>query len=261
LERLRSILSDLHKGLWFLPSLIVGAATLLAAGMIWLDSRTEWHLGRQWPLVFGSGAEGSRGMLSTIASSVITVAGVVFSITIVALSLTASQYSPRLLRNFMADRPTQAVLGAFVAIFVYCLVVLRTIRGIDDAHPFIPSLSVLVALLLALVGIGLFVYFIHHVAVSIQVSSILERIGKETAAAIVRLYPESLPLSQPDQPEPEQPEPEPYRAEDRSPPPGNWQAVPAVRSGYVVRVDFEGWPPGPARIRRASRWLRRWAAS
>ncbi len=82
----------------------------------------------RWPLLFGAGAAGARGLLTTVASSMITVAGVVFSITLVALSLTSSQYTSRVVRNFMRDRVNQWVLGIFLGIFAYCLVVLRTIR-------------------------------------------------------------------------------------------------------------------------------------
>ncbi len=130
-------------------------------------------------------------MLSAIATSTVTVAGVVFSITVVALSLAASQYSPRVLRNFMSDRPTQAVLGAFVSIFAYCLVVLRTVRGPDEGD-FVPSLAVLGGMAMAFVGAFLLIYFVHHVASTIQVSSILERIAEETRSAIERLFPDAL---------------------------------------------------------------------
>src|SRR5690606_28160873 len=128
---------------------------------------------------------------TSIATSMITVAGVVFSVTIVALSLTASQYSPRVLRTFTSDRPTQLVLGVFVSIFVYCLVVLRTIRGGDD-NGFVPSLAVMGGLCLSLVGIAFLVYFIHHLATSIQAASIVSRVVGATLAAIDELFPENL---------------------------------------------------------------------
>jgi uncharacterized membrane protein len=102
----------------------------------------------------------------------ITVAGVVFSITIVALSLTSSQYTSRVLRNFMRDRNNQVVLGVFVGIFAYCLVVLRVIRGGDEGA-FVPSLAVLGGLILAFVGIGYLIFFIHYISMSIQSSSII----------------------------------------------------------------------------------------
>src|SRR3970040_765652 len=111
-------------------------------------------------------------MLSTIAGSMITVAGVIFSITIVSLSLASSQYSSRVLRSFMRDRRNQVVLGVFVGIFAYCLVVLRTIRGGDEGA-FVPSMAVLGGMVLAFVGIGYLIYFIHHISMSIQASSII----------------------------------------------------------------------------------------
>lgn len=139
------------------------AAVGLAALIISIDANVKLSFVDNWPLLFGSGAEGARGLLSAVASSMITVAGVVFSITIVALSLTSSQYTSRVLRNFMRDRVNQTVLGVFVGIFAYCLVVLRTIRGGDEGA-FVPSLAVLGGLLLAFVGIGFLIYFIHHIA-------------------------------------------------------------------------------------------------
>jgi uncharacterized membrane protein len=229
MEKLRSLWSDLQGSLWFLPALIVAAAVTLAGAMVWVDASYQFHLDRRWPLVFGAGAEGSRGVLAAIASSVITVAGVVFSITIVALSLAASQYSPRVLRNFMRDRPTQWVLGMFVGIFAYCIVVLRTIRGQSDADPFVPSLAVLVGIALALVAIGFFVYFIHHVAASIQAASILSRVQGETVRVIDRLYPDTAAADASEDAPPILPD------DARS-----WLPLAANRTGYIVRVDFAG---------------------
>ena len=149
---------------------------------------------KSWQPLLNAGAEGARGMLTAIASSMITVAGVAFSITIVTLSLASTQYTPRILRNFMRDRANQFVLGVFVAIFTYCLVVLRTIRGGSehDGAGFVPLLAVAFALLLALVSIGFLIFFIHHVAASIQASSILRAIADETQCAIEALFPEEL---------------------------------------------------------------------
>lgn len=119
----------------------------------------------------------------------VTVAGVVFSITLVALSLTSSQYTSRVLRNFMRDTINQIVLGVFVGIFAYCLVVLRTIRAGDEGM-FVPSLAVMGGLILAFVGIGFLIYFIHHISVSIQASTIIATVARETITAVDRLYPD-----------------------------------------------------------------------
>lgn len=224
--RLSAWWSRLTGSLWFLPSLIVAACALLAVGLVWFDRVNRFGLADAYPLVFGGGVEGSRGVLSAIAGSVITVAGVVFSITIVALSLASSQYSPRVLRTFMADRPTQLVLGAFVGIFTYCILVLRTIGDVSASDPFVPSIAVLTGIGLALIGVGLLVYFIHHVATSIQAASILERVASETAQVIDRVYPDRVEGN-------EQRDP---RADDDA---SGWHVIEARRTGYVQGIDFE----------------------
>ncbi len=135
--------------------------------------------------------EGARSVLSTIAGSTITVAGVVFSITIVTLSLASSQFGPRLLRNFMNDRATQFVLGVFVSTFLYTLLILRTIRG-TDANSFVPFLSVTSGILFAVASVGFLIFFIHHVPNSIQAENLVGRVAEELQARVDRLYPDEL---------------------------------------------------------------------
>jgi uncharacterized membrane protein len=229
LRRMRPIWWHVTNSLWFIPSLAVTGSVLLGVGLVELDARVEQPLGERWPRLFGAGYEGARGMLTAIASSMITVAGVVFSLTIVSLSLAASQYSPRVLRTFSSDRPTQVVLGAFVGIFAYCLVVLRTIRGGDDEADFVPSIAVLGGLVLALVGVGLLVYFIHHLAESIQAASILLRLSKATRKVIDDAFPESLGDS----------ESAPRQA-PTLPEPRTISRLAARASGYLVDVNMKG---------------------
>lgn len=163
---------------------------LLALALIRIDERLSLDWLDRVSRLFGAGAEGSRGMLSAIATSMITVAGVTFSITIAALSQASSQYSPLILRNFMRDRPNQVVLGTFGGIFVYCLIVLRSIRSDDGS--FVPTIAVTFALVHALVGIGLLLFFIHHIASVLQASSILDVVSRSTQHAIDRLFPETV---------------------------------------------------------------------
>jgi uncharacterized membrane protein len=188
--RLGTLWESLRSSLWFVPGLLVLIGICLAASLIEAESYVDRErLVLEWPRLFGAGAEGARGMLSAIASSMITVAGVAFSITTVSFTLASSQYTSRILRTFMSDRGNQTVLGVFLGVFAYCLVVLRTIRGGDEGI-FVPTLAVLGAFLLALLGIGFLVYFIHHVAASIQASSIIQSVANQTVRAIDRLYPD-----------------------------------------------------------------------
>ena len=188
MDKLKQIWLRLNSSLWFLPTLMVAAAIGLALALIEVGFQGNDALVARWPRVFGVGAEGSRGMLSAIASSMITVTGVTFSITIVALALASSQYTPRILRNFMRNRTNQFVLGFFVGVFAYCLIVLRTIRGPDEGA-FIPSLAILVAIVLALASVGVLIVFIHHIAASIQAGNIISAAARETIEGLRKFYP------------------------------------------------------------------------
>lgn len=225
MKKPRDLWTDLRSSFWFVPAVIVLGAVALALGLIEVEQLLGRDVWDSWPRLFGAGAAGSRSMLSAIAGSMITVAGVVFSITIVALSLASSQYTSRVLRNFVRDRANQTVLGVFVGIFAYCLVVLRTIRGGDEGA-FVPALAVLVAVVLAFVGIGFLIFFIHHIGSSIQASHLIAAVAKETLAAVDHLFPE-------DRGEPvDETEGCASIAQEQS-----WNPIPAHRTGYVQRVD------------------------
>lgn len=182
--RIRELAERVRHSLWFIPALSVVIAAAVALGMLALSDSLDAS-GAHLPLIFGAGPDGARAMLGAIGGSVITVAGTIFSITIVALQLTSSQFSPRVLRNFLRDRPNQLVLGVFIGTFTYCLLVLRSIRAeASDRAAFVPNVAVTGALLLAFLSIGMLIYFIHHVSVRIQVTSILASVANDTLHTI-----------------------------------------------------------------------------
>lgn len=231
--RLRALWSRLIEGLWFVPAVIVAGAIVLAIGMVELSAAVNAEALSNWPRIFGAGAEGSRSMLAAIAGSMITVAGVTFSITMVAVTQASSQYTPRILRNFMRDRANQVVLGVFVGVFAYCLVVLRTIRG-GDGYTFVPSVAVVVGVLLAIAGIAILIFFVHHIATTLQASEIVARITRETVEAIDRLFPDTLDPAAA----------EPADADDL-PLGRDWYPVTAPSTGFVQWV-------GGSELRRAA---------
>jgi len=180
-----------RSSFWFLPVLMACAAVALAFSTVALEEPTQEWLRARWGWSFGGGAEGASAVLSTIAGSMITIAGVVFSMTLVALSLTSSQFGPRMLRSFMRDQTTQLVLGTFVSTFLYCLMVLRTVRRTEEML-FVPQISVSVGVLLAVLSVGVLIYFIHHVSVSIQANEIVARVSAELLQGIDRLFPAEI---------------------------------------------------------------------
>ena len=174
--------------LWFVPMFLGACGILLGVLFAAVDYIFDDNL-RFLPPLFAVQASGAREILGVIAGSTITVAGTVFSITIVALTLASTQFSPRILRNFMRDTSNQIVLGTLVAIFAYCIVVLRTIRDTDNNNDFVPTIAVFFGVIFGFVGIGCLVYFIHHVATSIQATSIIASIANETIREIKQSFP------------------------------------------------------------------------
>ncbi|MBT2558568.1 DUF2254 domain-containing protein [Hymenobacter sp. ISL-91] len=225
--RIKSWWININASLWFVPTLMVLAALLLAYGLVLLDAGTSNKWTRDYPLLFGAGADGARGMLSAIASSAITVAALIFSLTLSTLATVSGLYTSRILRNFMRDRANQVVMGFFVSIFVYCLVVLRTVRGGDESG-FIPPLAVSFALLMALVSIGMLIFFIHHIATSIQAGNIIAEAARETMKGMSRIFPKQVGEEAGSEAEKD------FREADL-----HWHPIVARASGYIQGVASE----------------------
>lgn len=185
--QLRNAIDQVTGTYWFVPMLLGLGAVALA----WLTLRIDGSLSAETLLDFGlvtlNRPDGARALLSTVAGSLITVAGVVFSLTMVVLIQASSQFGPRLLANFMRDRTNQFVLGTFVATFVYCLLVLRVVRVSDEAlglAAVVPHVSIGVALILTFVNVAVLVFFFHHTAESVRVSHVLAGVSRAMARLI-----------------------------------------------------------------------------
>jgi uncharacterized membrane protein len=189
--KLINLWASMRASFWFIPALMVIAATVMAFNIVTIDRTLSVVSFRFYGFTYSISPEGARSILATIAGSMMTVAGVTFSITIVVLNLASSQFGPRLIRNFMEDRSTQFVLGTFVSSFIYCLFVLRSIETFAN-DTFVPNLAVIFAILLALFNVGVLIFFIHHVATSIQVDEVVAEISRELEANIRRIFPNEL---------------------------------------------------------------------
>ncbi len=223
----------LSKTFWLLPAAMCVLGAVLAEVLILLDQRLgDLEFGPFRMLVTRVGAAGSGDLLGAIAGSMLTVASTTFSITIPALALASSTYGPRLVRNFTADRGNQFVLGVFLATFLYSLLVLRSIRVLDEGgeQTFVPHLAVNVAVLLAVSALGVLVYFIHHIADSIQVWSLAQQGRTDLLTVVERLYPQRLGANEGEDSD---------DAGARNGPDSAGVPVPSSNTGYVQGIDDE----------------------
>jgi len=184
----RSRLADrVRTAFWAIPA--VAMALGVAAGILLPQIDEALKQTTFSVLGFGGNAEGARGMLSTIAGATVSVAGLAFSVTVVALTLASSQLSPRVLRTFRERRLYQVTLAVFLGTFVYALLVLRTVR----ADPvFVPEVSIGLAIVLAVAAFGLFVAFIGDLVVSVQASTVIRRIASDSHGAIGERFPDGV---------------------------------------------------------------------
>ena len=185
-------LSDLRQSYWFVPALMTLCAVVLGIAVPWADVVVGDGWMESVPFLHALEPEGARGILTTIAGSVIGVAGVTFSIAIASVSFASGTYGPRLIGNFMRDRGNQFTLGTFVAAFVYCVVVLRAVQSelSDSIGATVPQIAVLVAMAMMLASIGVLIFFIHHVPESINIMNIAARIGADLRRSVHTLFPD-----------------------------------------------------------------------
>lgn len=185
-EHLRSRWRDLLDSLWWIPSLIALGYAALALLLLRADPVLGFQT--QGPDAWAvGGADGARGVLFAIAGTSLSVLSVIFSLTIVVLQIASAQFTPRVMRTLTGDRGTHIVLGVFLGTFTYALLVLRVVRspGEDGGGPgFVPVAAVTVAIALALISVIFMIYYINHVARSVQVAVIFRRVTDDTIALL-----------------------------------------------------------------------------
>ena len=217
----------LRESFWFLPALLGVVAVVLAEALVALDRALPAGATDDVAFLGALSASGGRSILSIIGSSMLTVAGTSFSITISVLATTSSTYGPRLVRNFMADRANQLVLAVFTSTFLYAIVVMRTVHTeVDDASAFVPVIAVHVAVLIGVLDVGVLVFFIHHIATSVQITSLQGRVMDDLRVVAAVAYPDDVP--------------EGTTKEARPALPAGTATAPSP-SGSVVRTPVDGY--------------------
>ena len=191
MKKVQFLWEEIKASFWFIPILMLLAATGSAVGFVYLDSQIQYSQEGALKYFFPVSVDSARSILTIIAGAMIGVAGTVFSITLVVLTLASSQLGSRLVRNFMYDKLNQVVLGTYVSSFVYCLIALGFLKE-SEAFQFVPAVSVFAAIVWAIAGIILLIVFIHHVSMSIQSDKVISDISEAMSKSIKKLFPDDI---------------------------------------------------------------------
>ena len=173
---------------WFIPVVTILVAVLLSIVLVKIDGFVDISQDSFGRFFLVNSTDSARSILTTISGAMIGVAGTVFSVTLVALTLASSQFGPRLIKNFMYVRLNQVVLGSYVSTYLYCLLVLNALKD-SEGYTFIPSISILAAIIGAIFNIVLLIVFIHQIATSIQADNVISDISDVICEKIEALSP------------------------------------------------------------------------
>src|SRR5215207_8629666 len=181
----RRAMSTVQSSLWFIPvlCLLIGAA--LSSGSIAIDEATNYDLVSS---SLTGGPDAALQILSTIAASMVSLAALVLTITMVVVQLAMGQFSPRIVQTFLRDKPSQFAIGLFVATFAHAMLAMREVHF--DGGGSVPGLAIVVAYVLIVVSIAALVLYVHHIGQSLRVSALIELVGDGTRRSIDGRYPD-----------------------------------------------------------------------
>ena len=193
--RVSKLLVHIRSSLWFVPVLCVLAGALLSFATIALDRYFDYEA---LPNSLVGGPDAAIVILTTIAASMVSLAALVLTITMVVVQLAMGQFSPRIVQRILRDKPSQIAIGLFVATFVHAILAVREVVNNGDGTGQVPGIAVLTAFVLVLASIAALVIYVHHIGQALRVSALVELVGKETRKLVDRKYPDEGPALEPD---------------------------------------------------------------
>ena len=164
----------MRSSLWFVPVLCVLAGVTASIGTIAID---RWFDFAAATVVTG-GPDAALAILETIAASMVSLAALVLTITMVVVQLAMGQFSPRIVQTFLRDRPSQLAIGLFVATFAHAMLAMREVQFDGDGQ--VPGVAIVVGYVLVLTSIAMLVLYVHHIGRSLRVSALIELVGQDT---------------------------------------------------------------------------------
>jgi uncharacterized membrane protein len=185
--------SRLRSSLWFVPVMCVVAGVVLSIATLGVDRAFGFNAIPRWAT---GDPDAATAILQTIAASMVSLAALVLTITMVVVQLAMGQFSPRIVQNFLRDKPSQFAVGLFVATFAHALISLREVQSDGDGQ--VPGLAIVVGYVLVLTSIAMLVTYVHHIGRSLRVSALIELVGNDTRRLLDERYPDRAGSAQAD---------------------------------------------------------------
>ncbi|WP_187277100.1 DUF2254 domain-containing protein [Phyllobacterium endophyticum] len=199
--------SRLRAGLWFIPLTCVMAGVALSFGTIAIDQAYDYKLVPQW---LSGGPDAAIEIFGTIAASMISLAALVLTITMVVVQLAMGQFSPRIVQQILQDKPSQLAIGIFVGTFAHAMLAIREVQTDEGV---VPGVAVLVAFVLVVVSIMVLVWYVNHIGLSLRVSALIELVGNDTRKLLDQIYADVGAAN------------------------SDGSTIPAPKSGVIIRID------------------------
>ena len=190
--RLFRFLSSLRNGLWFVPVACVLAGVVLSVGTTVVDRRSNFEL---IPASLTGGPDAALAILATVAASMLSLAALVLTITMVVVQLAMGQFSPRIVQRILRDKPSQLAIGIFVATFAHAMLAMREVKF--DGEGQVPGLAILVAFVMVLISIAVLVIYVNHIGQALRVASLIELVGNDMRDLLDDVYPDPGPPVEP----------------------------------------------------------------
>ena len=178
--------NPVRQSLWFVPVMCVLAGVGSSFVVLWIDGLFDYKLVPRW---MTGGPDAALAILTSIATSMVSLAALVLTITMVVVQLAMGQFSPRIVQTILKDKPSQLAIGVFVGTFAFAMIAMRDVLVGSSGSGRVPGLAVVAAFLLVLVSIAVLVIYVHHIGSALRVSALIELVGSDTRSLLDEYYP------------------------------------------------------------------------
>lgn len=178
---MKKIINKIKTSIWLYPTIYSIGAFILSVVIKILETTYSDEMSLYLSTVFYTKSELAQTVLGIVASAFITIATFTFSTTMVVLTMYSSQFTPRVVENFLNNKVTMKSFGVFLSGFIFAISSLLFTKTSQNENLVI---SASIGVIYVIVGLVYFLIFIHNVATYVQASHLIQRLQDEAQKKI-----------------------------------------------------------------------------